>query len=232
MPLLAVAPCLFILAQFAEESTDVINQELWLLESCEVPTPWHVMPITDVVTALGPLTRHDEVFLARKHSDARGRLDSLPESKWVGCWVVSLFVVPAHGSVDRFRYPVEGDGRQQFILCEPAFDVAMAIAPSAKLFDNPGGEARRRISETVRESLGTSGLYLCVCALLLLPASDALQVISFSSRQLGVWRKGLWPIQVDRSDMDADNHIRVEPAERARHSGANIRTVGTEAAVA
>jgi uncharacterized membrane protein YczE len=59
----------------SEEGTDVVDQEVGLLQRGEVPAPGHVGPALDAVAPLGEGAWHDEVGLAGEHGDAGRSLD-------------------------------------------------------------------------------------------------------------------------------------------------------------
>jgi hypothetical protein len=68
-------------------------------------------------------------------------------------WAVAACVVWPETRIDRARQPIEHDIGEKHIAAEMSVDVAIAIAPAAKLLDDPRGEADGRVGERVGERL-------------------------------------------------------------------------------
>src|SRR5262249_27438266 len=79
---------------------------------------------------------------------------------WFG--VVAAVVVEEERGVDRAGHPVEGDDRQELVLCEAALDIAVAVAPGAELVDNPRCQSGRRVVEAEGEGLRVAALLVGV----------------------------------------------------------------------
>jgi hypothetical protein len=136
-------------------------------------------------------------------------------------------VVETERRADRLRQPVDHDVRQQFILGEAAFDVAVAVAPGPKLFDDPRRQSDRRVVQRVGQGLRLRTLHQRVGALRGAPAVDVRKVRALLVGQLG--RVELHEGQPDVGAMDGDDVLRVIKAEEARDGAAEIAARRAEA---
>ena len=155
----------------SEERTDVVHQQLWLLQRREMPASRHAGPMNDVVTRLGPRARC-EADLLRENSDTRRYVDETHGSSRP---CVPRLVVEAARGGNRLRHPVEGDGREHFVLRERALDVAGVVAPAVEVFDDPGGQPSGRVVQAVGKGLGLPALDMGVAALGCLPVKPLLR---------------------------------------------------------
>jgi hypothetical protein len=113
--------------QLAEEGADVFSQQLRLLERGEVPTPWHLGPAPDVVTALGELPGRMFKIPGKDCNPARNG-DRYPRAR-VG--IVPRVPIRPEGRADCFGSPVDRDVRQKVVLAERPLDIP--LAPWAKV---------------------------------------------------------------------------------------------------
>ena len=160
----------------AEEGADVFDEEVRFLEGGEVAAAGHFGPALDVVGAFGPLAgRAAEV--AGEEGDGAGDVDTVIRAEVPRGALV--FVVEAGGRVDSLGDPVNHNRVEQLILGVSALHVAVAVAPGAEFFHNPGAEAHRGVVEAVGKGLGLGALDVGIAAFRLLPLGALFQERSF-----------------------------------------------------
>src|SRR5207245_5011978 len=143
-----------------EERGDIAGDEFGCFGGGEVAAAGHDGPAADGVEALGPfpgrLAFGDERM--RKDRDGGRRPDDV---MWAEPWLAlpaAVVVIVADRGGDGGGDPVHGDNREQEVLGEPGFQVAVAVAPGPPFLQNPGGEPSWGVSEPIPEGLRFGGL--------------------------------------------------------------------------
>src|SRR6185369_16597497 len=123
-------------AQHTEEIANVRDDGLWFFPGREVSAAGVMPPLLEVVVALGPAARGAAYFL-RQHRNADGSLDHGHAVMHRRPGMVRSLVVVARRRAVALRDPVDHDRGQQIVLAKAGFNVAVAIAPAALLFEYP-----------------------------------------------------------------------------------------------
>src|SRR4029453_17981079 len=94
-----------------------------------------VGPVGDVVLPFDPFAWSGE-HVGAGHGHAGGDLDTAE----AGGGAVGGFVVQAHRGADRAGGPVDGEVGEKVVTVEYRVKVAVAVAPSVELLQDPGSE--------------------------------------------------------------------------------------------
>src|ERR1700730_13049124 len=116
----------------------------------------HHTPAPDVAMSARRQRAWRTQDLARKVGISRRNVDR--SSFGNGPRPVHARVIRPERRADRTGEPVEADIGKQAVAAECGFDVAAAIRPGAKLLDDPGGEAGRRVGQPEGKRLGPRSL--------------------------------------------------------------------------
>ncbi len=128
------------LPQGTEESSYVFHQSLWLFQCCEMPSCFHFCPPLDMVVLLSNRPWWNGDFL-REHSHSCRHLDP-PRTRFT---LMKGLVVQTRRGVDGLGDPIDHDIGEQFLFGKHALQITVAIAPGAKLLNDPACQPHRRI---------------------------------------------------------------------------------------
>src|SRR5215475_8183911 len=136
----------------SEEVPQVLDEQSGLLHRGEVAPAGHDGPVRHVVKSLDPGAGEAQHLLLRVARNARRDSDEvrrlLPQAA-----VLALPVETRRGG-DRLRHPVQHHVRDQMVARVAVLRVAAAVAPGAKLLNDPGEEPGRRVIECHSQRLG------------------------------------------------------------------------------
>ncbi len=150
-----------------EEAGNIASQRLRLFGCGEVGPARHFGPTLNVVSALDPATRRERIFLGEA-CDGAGYADLLARFELKRCFF--RLVIQAARGMDRFGHPIKRHVAEQFVFGESAFHIAIAVRPVAKFLDNPGGQSRWRIVQTVGYGLRRVALQVSIGSKINVPA--------------------------------------------------------------
>src|SRR5262249_3186124 len=142
-------------AQPAIKGPDVLHQGLWLLQGGKMPARGHGRPALQVAHPRRPLPWWaDDLARERRHGRRYRNALATPQAPRP----MAHLIVEPERAIDCLRHPVQHNVREQGIFTHPTLDVAVAIRPGIKLFDDPGGQPGWRIVQGVRQRLRPSAL--------------------------------------------------------------------------
>src|ERR1700683_1614281 len=186
--------------QLAEIGADVLGEQLRFFHRRKMASSRHHSPSLDVVNSLRPMTRRTNQ-LARKHRHRSWGLDA--SAGLEAPRMMARFIVKARRRIYRLRDPVDHHIGQQLIFGKTLFDLAMTIAPGAKLLDDPRAQSRRRIIESVCERLRLGSLDPLIAGFRVTEFFDVAEKNFFLRRQVGS-RASLGGPHRDHVDVDAE----------------------------
>src|SRR5262249_49773368 len=138
-------------AHEAEARPQLVHEERWLLERREVSAAVELVPVHDVpVALLGPGTRHRDDLLGK--DAAAGRQADAAIAPALELLSEALPVEPGGGRRG-IGEPVEHHVVEELVASEGVLGMAVAVGPCPELLQDPCGLSRRRVRESVAESL-------------------------------------------------------------------------------
>src|SRR5262249_13608183 len=139
-----------------KKGLDLVRQRFGLFEGRKVSALGHDAPARDVAVGLlgqGPWRTQNllgKLRIARRYVDG-GALRDRPGAVQAG-------VVGPERCTDRRREPIKRNIGQHFVTAQRRLRVAVADGPGAEFFNQPGGEADRRVGEPECQGLRARSL--------------------------------------------------------------------------
>src|SRR2546426_2045938 len=176
------------LTEFTEECPDLLDQQVRFFQSGEMTACGHLRPALDVVGPFGPFARRPSQFPGKSRYP-RGHSNLFISAQAPGG--VAFLVIQPGGRVNGLGDPVQHHVREELVLGVGPFEVALAVTPGAKFFDDPGAQPDRRVIQAISQGLGFGALDSLVPGLLLPPCLHLFEPRLFCHRQvLAILRVG------------------------------------------
>src|SRR5262247_2970278 len=138
-----------------EERGDVAGEEFGFFGGGEVAAGGHYGPAADLIEAFGPFPGRLAFGYegVREDRDGGGHPGKVAGAEARLALPAAVVVVVAHRGGDGAGDPVQRDDREQEILGEPGFQVAVAVAPGPPFLQDPGGQPGGGVVERIPEGL-------------------------------------------------------------------------------